>query len=111
MSEFISIKSPPICHKDTDKMKAMELKHWLQWKKLKGDHAIPSKLTDMQERLKKIYERPNQSKKDYLKLMRYDINSLTIHNSGESYVHVDVRRVINNEEEVVATEEVGAVLV
>ena len=65
----------------------------------------------MRKKFKEIYERPDLSKEDYLKMIGYDIDSLTIHDSGDNSAHVDVNSVINNEEEVVATEEVGAVLV
>lgn len=110
-AKFIATKSPPTCHEDIDKMKAVELKHWLQWKKRKGDPAMPSKLADMRKRFKEIYERPDQSKKDYLQMMGYDINSLTIHDSGNNSVHKDVKSVSNNEEEVDETDEVLGVLV
>ena len=39
-AEFIATKPAPKCHEDTDKIKAVELKHWLKWKKRKGDPAI-----------------------------------------------------------------------
>ena len=110
-AKFIATKSPPTCHEDIDKMKAVELKHWLQWKKRKGDPAMPSKLADMRKRFKEIYERPDQSKKDYLQMMGYDINSLTIHDSGDNSVHKDVKSVSNNEEEVDESDEVLGVLV
>ena len=79
----------------------------------KGNPVIQSELADMRKQFKEIlYERPDLSKEEYLKKMGYDINSLTIYNSGDNSVHVvDVNSVINNEEEVVATEEIEAVLV
>ena len=72
---------------------------------------MPSKLADMRKRFKEIYERPDQSKKDYLQMMGYDINSLTIHDSGDNSVHKDVKSVSNNEEEVDESDEVLGVLV
>ena len=48
-AKFIATKSPPTCYEDIDKMKAVELKHWLQWEKQKGDPAMPSKLADMRK--------------------------------------------------------------
>ena len=110
-AKFIATKSPPTYHKDIDKMKAVELKHWLQWKKRKGVPAMPSKLANMRKQFKEIYERPDQSKRDYLQMVGYDINSLTIIDSGGNSVHEDVKSVSNNEEEVDETDEVLDVLV
>ena len=90
-AKFIAPKSPPMCHKDIDKLKAVELKHWLQSKKRKGYPAMPSKLADMRKQFKEIYERPDQSKKDYLQMMGYDIKSLTIYDSGNNSVYEDVK--------------------
>ena len=44
-------------------------------------------------------------------MMGYDINSVTIHDSGNNSVHEDVKSVSNNEEEVDEIDEVLGVLV
>ena len=91
-AEFIATKPAPKCHEDIDKMKAMELKHWFQWKKRKGDPAIPSKLADsMREQFKEMYERPDLSKEDYLKMMGYDIKQLTSAKSDDNPVYDEIK--------------------
>ena len=60
----------------------------------------------MRKGCKEIYERPDQSKSDYLQMMGYDINSLTIHDSGDNSVHEDVKSVGYNEDKVDETVEV-----
>ena len=110
-AEFIATKPAPKCHGDIDKMKAVELKHWLQWKKRKGDPTMPSKLADMRKRFKEMYERPDLSKEDYLKMMGYDIKQLTNAKSDDNHVHVVINNVINNEVEVDQTKENLGVLV
>ena len=65
----------------------------------------------MRERFKEMYERPDLSKEDYLKIMGYDIKQLTSAKSDDNPVHVDINNVINNEVEVDQTEENLGVLV
>ena len=65
----------------------------------------------MRKKFKALYERPDLWKEDYLKMMGYDMKSLTSRNSDDNPGHVDVNNVINNEEKVVETGDIEAVLV
>ena len=110
-ADFIATKPAPKCHEVIDKMKAVELKHWLQWEKRKKDPAMPSKLADMREQIKEMYERPDLSKEDYLRMMGYDIKQLTSAKSDDNPLHAVINNAIKNEVGVDQTEENLGVLV
>ena len=72
---------------------------------------MPSKLADMREQFKEMYERPDLSKEDYLKMMGCDIKQLTSAKSDDNPLHAVTNNVIKNEVGVDQTEENLGVLV